>query len=504
MRAGTLEEVICKINELISYSKNPLQLYIDAEWGIAQRFWFATRFPPLMALGAARSPSLAYENGQVIAKEARALGISIVSNPVLDINSNPKNPIINTRAFGDNAELVIELGKAYIEGMQAERVIPTAKHYPGHGDTATDSHRAMPIVEKSREQLMEVELCPYRALSKIMWGVETGHILYPSLLKPEEGRIPATLSRSILHDLLRKEFGFDGLIISDSMTMKGIKEEYGIERAAVMAIHAGHDMILQDYESEPEITLHALLEACKNGELSMAQIDESVARIMRYQEMIQACLTKPIDLSYAKSIIGCATHQQVAQKVAECGVTLIEGQSIPVKPMKTLLISTVGEEELREIADFGAANESSSKRIAAAIQKRCDADVMTIGEIPTQGEIDEVLAQSKNYQHIIFASFIRVVAYKELSGAIDVQQKKLIETLNYVAPVFSFLLFGSPYILKELPTLHNCIEAYGDDEHCIDAAVKVLFGEIVATGKLPVSIDERYSYNYSFEPSFKA
>lgn len=499
MRAGTLDEVVSKINSYIACAKNPLQLYLDAEWGIAQRFWFATRLPPAMMLGAARSEKLAYENGQVIAREARALGISIVSNPVLDVNSNPRNPIINTRAFGDNAELVIKLGAAYIAGMQEEKVIPTGKHYPGHGDTESDSHRTMPVVRKSKEALFEMELRPYQALAKEMWGVETGHILYPALLNPEEGQIPATLSRTIIHDILRKEFGFQGLIVSDSMTMRGIKETYGVKRAAVMAVCAGHDMILQDYESEPEVTLDAFMQAAESGELPMERIDESVARILYYQERVDACLERPIDLCHARSVIGCQEHQDVAQKIAESGVTLLEGRYLPAKAVKTLLIATIGEEEMREIADFGAASDSSSQLVAAEVQKRVNADVMTIGEIPTDDEIKAVLKRAGDYQHVIFASFIRVVAYKELSGAIDAGQKQLIEALNERTPAFSFLLFGSPYILKELPTMDNCIEAYGDDIHCIKAAVKVLFGEITAKGTLPVAIDARYPYGYGLQ-----
>lgn len=497
----TLEGAVNRMNEYLALAKNPLVFYIDAEWGVAQVFRFATRFPSQMALGASRSPELAYKNGRVIATEAKALGFSILGSPVLDININYKNPIISTRAFSDNTDLVIELGRAYVAGIQDAGVIPCGKHYPGHGDTAVDSHMSMPVVTRERDSIMQIELRPYRELAKEMWGVMTAHIAYPTLAGDGEKELPATLSRTIIHDILRDEFGYEGLIISDSLTMKGIKDQYGLE-AAVGAIHAGHDIILQDYDSDPKLTLDIVHRAVLEGKIPLSQIEESVKRVLLYKQKINECNNNPIDIKAAESIVGCTEHRSIAAQVADAGVTLLENKCMPLSLQntgKTLVVSTVGEEEGKHIKDFGLSDDSSSRRIATAVAKRINIQHICVPEHPSEEDIKKVIAHAGGCDNVIFASFIRAVAYKPTSGTITEIQQKLIGELCTRSKNFIYLIFGSPYCLLSLPKIENCIVAYGDDEYSIEAAVKVLFGEMKAQGRLPVTVEGLYPYGYRLQ-----
>lgn len=496
-----LEGVVETINHFKSLSKLPLRFYLDAEIGVSHMFDFGTTFPSMMALGATFSKELAYKMGHVIAKEARVLGFSIVSNPVLDINSNPDNPIINTRAMSDDPSLIIELASEYVKGMDDAGVIPSAKHFPGHGDTSIDSHVSMPIVEHSKEYLMEVELKTFRELVKRgMKGIMTAHILYPALLGEEEDRVPATLSRGIMTNLLREEFGFDGLIISDSLAMKGIKNLYSLEDSAVMAVHAGHDIILQDYSTDPEWTLNALQDALESGKLDEKQIQASVRRNLTLYEQQALDEDGPIDLEQVKRTIECEEHQQVAREVADRSVTLLEAKQLPLRSYeqkKILVVGTRSHEEGKASEDlYLTIKEKVNELHEKCLQYAKDVDVLPISEDPTQAEIEKVKEISGEYDVVIYAAFVRVMSYKEHSGTIPPSQIELIHYLNEQLQQSVFIIFGSPYVLRKLNRLNNSICTYSDCEYSIDASLKVLFGSMQAQGKLPVNINETYTYGY--------
>ena len=247
------------INYILSISKIPPFLYLDCERGTTDMFPVGTPFPDSMAIGATHEPEAAYRVGKAIAEEARMLGFTLICNPVLDVNTNPENPIIGTRSFGDRADFVADFGAEYVRGVQEAGVIPTGKHFPGHGSTGVDSHVSMPVAGQSRKRLDEVELRPFRVLAeKGMKGIMTAHIYYPALQAGEEADTPATLSKKVLTGILKEEWKFEGIVVSDSLTMRAIKDRYGIGRAAVMAFNAGNDLILQDYDSDPEITFQAI------------------------------------------------------------------------------------------------------------------------------------------------------------------------------------------------------------------------------------------------------
>ncbi|NQX64227.1 glycoside hydrolase family 3 protein [Paenibacillus qinlingensis] len=495
-----LEDIVAWVNEFQSAASAPFLFYLDAENGLADTFNFGTSFPTLMALGATRSKELAYQMGCTIAKEARAIGFGVVSNPTVDVNSNPDNPIINTRAISDRVDLIVELASELISGMQGVGVIPTAKHFPGHGDTQEDSHVAMPIVERDKEYLMNVDLKPYQELiPKGLMGIMTAHILYPALLAPDEEKVPATLSKTIMTDLVRDELGFQGLLISDSLTMRGIKTQYGIEQAAVLAIKAGHDIILQDYESDPAITFKAILNAVKTGEIELELIDRSVRRILGVKSDYGLLANSPIDLEEAQRIVSAPEHRAIAEKIADKSVTVLEATTMPFTNQKTLLIATRGDEEGREAEDLGYVVKGKSAYLREQLSNYVnDLEMIIVGEHPTSEDvaaISQALA-AKRYAHVIYATFVRVLSYKEGSGTVPESQLTLMNFIKEQHTDAALLIFGSPYIMRKMKPFPNCICAYGDCVYAINAVLKVLYGTLQASGKLPVTVNEKYQYGY--------
>lgn len=496
-----LEKVIELINQYRRASKFPLLLYMDAECGIRDMFDFGTVFPSLMALGATFSGELAYKMGYVIGKEARAIGMTMASNPVLDINNNPDNPIINTRAISDNTDLVIQLAGEYIKGIQEAGIIPNGKHFPGHGDTNTDSHVSMPVISHEKGFLMNRELKPYSELiKKGMIGVMTAHILYPSLLGEGEGNVPATLSRHIITDLLRHEMCFEGLIVSDSLAMKGIKNIYGIEKSAVLAVKAGHDIILQDYSSDPEITLNAVISAIESGEIDIEQVNDSVRRILTIRESLGNLDNNDLDPLEVRQVAGSEEHIAIAREIADRSVTVLENQNLPFQVKtneKILVITTKSDEEGSTAEDLHSNITGKAQYLLDECKKyHARIDFTVINENPNHREAEELLECTKEYDHVVFATFVRIISYKEGSGSIPDTQAEVISMLNDKVKNPAVILFGSPYALRKLPKLKNCIVTYCDCEYSIDAALKVLFGRMQPQGRLPVTVNEKYTYGY--------
>ncbi|HOP61686.1 MAG TPA: glycoside hydrolase family 3 N-terminal domain-containing protein, partial [Candidatus Saccharicenans sp.] len=264
-------------NHFQRLAKIPLLIASDLERGTGNQVTGATLFPPLMALGAAGSEELAYEMGRITALEGRALGIHMTYAPVVDVNINPDNPIINTRSVGEDPELVARLTGAFIRGCQSNGMIATAKHFPGHGDTDQDSHSLLPVIKADLDRLQKVELYPFqKAIEQGVEAIMTAHLYVPAL-EPEPG-LPATLSPRILTDLLRNKMGFKGLVVTDALEMAGIARYYSQEEAALRALKAGVDLLLLPLD--PVKVINYLKEAVEQGELPVERVDESVRRLL--------------------------------------------------------------------------------------------------------------------------------------------------------------------------------------------------------------------------------
>lgn len=493
------DKILQYINHILSIAKISPFLYLDCESGIPDMFPIGTTFPNSMAVGATHDPDMAYKTGKAIAEEAKMLGFTLICNPVLDVNTNPDNPIIGTRAFGDQTDFVISLGDSYIKGVQEVGVIPTGKHFPGHGDTSVDSHIVMPVVNHSKSRLDEVELRPFRELIKRgMKGIMTAHIYYPMLQEGDEKDTPATLSRKILTDMVKKEWQFEGLIVSDSLTMRAIKDRFGIGKAAIMAFNAGNDMILQDYESDPEITFEALKKAVLDGEINEEELDASVLKILKMKEWCGVFDINRIDEDTIKKMNSHQEHIKLSKAISQKSVTVLENKTIPLNTSsKTLLLAVGGDLLIKAARDMGTVIPKRNDYLYSVIkQYQPDADFIPVGEHPTQEEIDKIKAEIAPYDNIIFTTFIRIMSYKEGSGKMPEQQAKLVKMLHQSGKNITTIVFGNPYVVKGIPQSSNTICAYSDCRYVIDSVIDILYGKLKSSGKLPVTINEKYTFGY--------
>jgi beta-N-acetylhexosaminidase len=312
----SLEQMVELTNDLQACSSHsPLLISIDQEGGRVSRLPKGfTIFPPCNLLGRCNSTELAYAAAATIAKELRAVGINMNMAPVLDVNSNPDNPVIGDRAFGTTPDLVSELGTATVGGLQDNRVVACGKHFPGHGDTNADSHKELPVVEALRERLEAVEFPPFRhAVQRGIASMMTAHVLYRGL-DPE---LPATLSPTIITDLLRQELHYDGVVLTDDLEMHAIIDHYGMEDAAVRAVLAGCDVLLICKDREREIAaFEAVEQAVASGAIPIERLDRSATRIARLKDRFVAPY-RPVTISDAKLIAGCRSHQALLRTIEQ-------------------------------------------------------------------------------------------------------------------------------------------------------------------------------------------
>jgi beta-N-acetylhexosaminidase len=317
----SIEQIVQLTNDLQRCStKSPLLISIDQEGGRVSRLPKGfTIFPPCEIIGQCHSGELAYAAAATIAKELRAVGINMNMAPVLDVNSNPDNPVIGDRAFGSSADIVSEMGLITASGLQDSKVVACGKHFPGHGDTNADSHKELPVVEALRERLEAVEFPPFRrAAAAGIASMMTAHVLYKTL----DAQFPATLSPAIITHLLREQMGYEGVVLTDDLEMHAIIDHYGPGDAAVRAFLAGCDMLLICKERDREIAaFEAVEKAVASGTIDMARLDQSVARIQRIKQRYLLPY-RPAVISDAKLIAGCRTHQALLQSIRQANMRM--------------------------------------------------------------------------------------------------------------------------------------------------------------------------------------
>ena len=310
----SVEQMVELTNDLQACSPHsPLLISIDQEGGRVSRLPKGfTIFPPCNLLGRCNSSELAYAAAATIARELRAVGVNMNMAPVLDVNSNPDNPVIGDRAFGTTPDVVCELGLATAAGLQDNKVVACGKHFPGHGDTNADSHKELPVVEASRERLEAVAFPPFRrAAAQSIASMMTAHVLYRAL----DHELPATLSPTIINDFLRQELRYDGVVLTDDLEMHAIIDHYGVEDAAVRAVLAGCDVLLICKDRDREVAaFQAVEQAVEAGTISAERLNQSVARIIRLKDQFIAPY-KPVNVSDAKLIAGCRTHQALLHTI---------------------------------------------------------------------------------------------------------------------------------------------------------------------------------------------
>ena len=477
---GNVYETAHLINRMQRLSKLPLLIASDVEWGAGQQIRGAVVFPTLMAIGATGNEEYAYLAGKITAEECRALGIHQAYAPVMDVNNNPENPIINVRSFGQTPEGVSKLGKAFIRGLQENGVLATAKHFPGHGNTRLDSHIEMPTIYSDLDSLKKVEFYPFgKAIQADVAAIMTAHIAVPALDRTPNR--PATLSPKVITGLLRKKMGFGGLIITDSMMMGGITRGHAVVKATVGAVKAGTDIIL--VPPDPELAIRALVAAVKRGEISEERIDESVRRILGVKDRLGLFKHRLVEIDPLPGAIGSPENWGVARRIAEGAVTLVKnGESLmplTLPDSVRVLCLTLNSDPRR--TTLGAP-------FRKALQARVDSVKLAIIDDRTdEEEFGGLLDFAKGMDAIIAGAFVEVRAYKG-TVAMEEKQAQFVERLLNLGKPFILASFGSPYLIRQFPDVPVYLCSYSKDEWSQIAAVEAIFGEIEVNGKLPVSI----------------
>ncbi len=477
------------LNELQETANVPLLISADMERGLAFRIRRGVvPLPFAMAIGATRSPDAARFAGEVAAREGRALGIHWAFAPVADVNNNPANPVINVRSFGEDPELVGELVGAFVKGAKAGGLLTTAKHFPGHGDTAIDSHLQVARVDADRARLLAVELRPFRrAVEAGVDWVMMGHIAVPAL---DPSDTPATLSLPIA-DVLRGELGFTGMLVTDGMDMAGVRPAWTGE-AAVRAVQAGADFVL--LPPEPEVAVQSLVRAVGEGQLTEARIDESVRRILETKERLGLNRNRRVDAEATLKSVDRPEDVARALDIARASITLVrnEGGVLPLRAEEPIrLLHLVLSSDVRNPLLLGIPEEELEAR-------RIPAETVSLGPEVTAETAAALVARAPQFTHVLASCFVRVAGGRG-SVVMSESHARLLEALARAGRPVIVVSFGSPYLLGQFPDVPVYLAAYGPAESSQRAAVGALFGEYAVGGKLPVTLPGLYPYGHGLE-----
>lgn len=475
------------LNRLQQASAIPLLNTADFEAGVGFRIAGATVFPRLMTFGAAGDDRLAYEAGRITAIESRALGVHVNFAPVVDVNNNARNPVINVRSFGENPDVVGRLGAAYVRGLQAGGMIATLKHFPGHGDTDVDSHIGLPTIAHARERLDRVELPPFRAgIAAGAGAVMSAHVQMPAIDPGEFA--PATLSRAALTGLLRGELGFNGLIYTDSMGMDAVARRLSPGEAAARAVGAGNDIVL--HSPDDAAAAEGIRQAIASGTIPMAQVDASVRRILEAKARLGLHRQKLVSLDDLPAKVGTRANRAIAAEVSARSVTLLKDarSQVPLKLAKDARVLYLS------VLDYpsGWRIAAPSRTLVPELRKRWpDVTAIELSDRTTPSELELVRAMAPRYDAIVAGVFVRAAS---ASGRMDLAPP-LVRLLNEIARTsgasnqpFVTAMFGNPYVATFLPELPAVLLTYDYYDLAELSAVRALAGEAPITGRLPIDL----------------
>ena len=489
------------IRKLQEIATTPLLVSADLEAGLGMRFDDATYGPWDMAIAATGDPALAERRGRATAEEARAIGVAQVYAPVADVNVNPDNPVINVRSFGEDPADVARYVEAEVRGLQAGGALATLKHFPGHGDTAADTHRSLATVTADRARLESVELVPFRAGIKAGAGsVMVAHVSVPALddtpspvlanpprpvdaiggkVEVENGAIAATLSPPIVTGLLRKELGFDGLVVTDAMRMGGITSHFEPGEAAVRAILAGADQIL--LSSDTDAAIQAVLAAVTSGRIPEKRLDESVGRILDVKKRLGLYDKEGPPLATIATVVGIRPHEDLEAEIARRSMTLVreEAGALPLRKDARLL-SVVVADEPTLAGPAGALEKELKARVPAETSIRLDTR-------STPDEARAAVDAAKDADAVLLSLFVRARSGQGRFVIPDAARTAIPALVASGKPIVGVAL-GSPYLLRDFPELRTYLCAWGSQDVVQAAAVRALFGEAAIEGHLPVTI----------------
>jgi beta-N-acetylhexosaminidase len=514
---SNIYEAAVLVNRLQELAKVPLLVAADLEAGPEMRLLDATSFPYNMGIGATGLPTIANLQGRVTAEEARAVGINMVFAPVADVNNNPANPIINVRSYGEDPEQVARFVEAFIRGAQEVGVMATAKHFPGHGDTSVDSHRSLPVIAADRRRLDAVELPPFRrAIAANVGAIMTAHIALPQLdstpIPPrasgqspnpaaeapgqvdygQSGTMPATLSPKVLTDLLRTELGFQGLIVTDSMGMGGIVAHFDLADAALRAVKAGADIILNPADADSVIA--SIVQAVKRNEIPEVRINASAERVLRAKLQLGLFVERFTDLDSIDQWVASPRSQETALAAAANALTLLRNQKqlipLPSAADKRILYIVMTTDEDRTTA---------GRVLAAELQDRARrTEMAVIDSRSSDEEIKSILDKASQSDVIIAGLFIRPRSYRGSIALPGPAEKLMLQMLDKDLPLI-VVSFGNPYFLLTYQQIGIYLLGWGDYRNSVvsqRAVARALFGEAEIKGKLPVSFPGLYSRGF--------
>lgn len=476
---GTKEEIIALTKDIQeNMLKNigvPGFIAVDQEGGTVTRIHGgATFFPGNMALAAANVEEGSLSQGEIVGEELKNLGVNLVLAPVLDVNNNPQNPLIGVRSYGDNPELVSHLGIQLIKGFQSSGVVATAKHFPGHGDTNVDSHLALPIVYHDLERLMKLELIPFKAAIEAGVGaIMTSHILFPAL---EKEKLPATLSYKIITELLRQKLGFKGLVITDCMEMKAIAENYGGEKASVLAIKAGADIICISHSLNTQLDCHgAIKQAVINGEISESRINESVKRILLAKNTCSLFTNSFPEENKVKNFNNSKANRVVARRISERSIVVTKDDKklIPICG-KGIFIST--EAVVLTGVEYDLKKEVT---FCKALKDKFGGEAFTIPLNPDNELIKNITKAAINADRVIIGIY---------NAGMNRGQIDLVNSIKAVNENIIVVALRSPYELTLFNEISTLLCTFEYNLLAVTSTLKILSGEIMPHGKLPINI----------------
>ena len=489
-------------NRMQEIAKYPMLMSLDAETGIGMRFEDATNFPWAMAMAATGDPELARRAGAVTGREARAIGIQHVYAPVLDVNNNADNPVINVRSFGEDPEDVARFGVAFAQGIQSQSVIATAKHFPGHGDTAVDSHRGLPIIDLPRSRFDSLELLPFkRAVDAGIGSIMIAHIALPQIdneqVKPlkeykggdaeqgaeivsESAFIPATLSSKVQTDILRNQMGFKGLIVSDAMSMSGLTLYFTQEEAGVRAFLAGTDIL--EKPADVDAMLKGLKDAVASGRIPMARLDESVTRQLAWKHELGLFKERIAPLDAIDRIVSSSDVTELTNEIANKALTLVrlENGALPIDRSKKIAVIGIsnGFDGGGVMNPLAGALRSNGLQFAQGY----------VQENSLQQNVDAARKAVAESDIVVFGLYGRVRSGAKNSVGIPDNGAAILREALASGKTVIGISFGNPYILSSFPEMKTYLVAYGDMPSLQRASARGILGLQRLTGKLPISL----------------
>jgi beta-N-acetylhexosaminidase len=467
------------INRMQRLAGVPLLVGGDFERGASMRVSGTTVFPHAMAFGAAGDPEFSRFEGEVTAREARALGFHWVYYPVADVNNNPDNPAINIRSYGENPQDVAAHVKAFIEGAHSDKanfVLTTAKHFPGHGDTATDSHLNMPIIAAGRERLDSLELVPFRAA--IAAGVDsimTAHIAVPALAPAD---LPATLSPAILTGLLRKELGFHGLVITDALEMGGIAKGFSTGEACVRALEAGADTLLMP--TDPDEAIRAVVAAVNSGRLTRPRIQESVIKLLSAKERLGLDRKRFVNVEAIGDVVDSSESGERAQQIADRALTLVRNNGN--------LLPLAAPEHACYVAMSASRYSSEGLVFAQELRKRGAVSLASLDPSLSRQDMDDAMHRLPATCNLYVVAAFAPVTTGRGSVGLSGELPQAIDDLVSLGKPVVLIALGNPYLLRSFPQVAAYLATFTTVPPAELAAVKALWGEIGIQGHLPVTI----------------